>query len=268
MEHLVRRLSALAAIVALSVAAGLGAPALADSHDGDGEKAAPAQSGTFDPTQEQAIERIVRAYILEHPEIIVEAVQTLRARERQATEERRQQTLADNREALHSSDIAPVLGNPAGDVTLVEFFDYRCPYCRSVSETVRDIVADDGNVRLVLKEFPILGTDSLFAARAALAAARQDAYEEFHYRLMSAPQKVGREAVLAIAEDVGLDVERLQQDMQDEAVDAELRRNYRLAEALEINGTPAFVIGDALVPGAVGRSRLERLLSRARSGEG
>lgn len=256
-------MAALLVALAIVIAGPARAPAAEE------EEAAPSpQSGAFDELETQAIERIVRSYILENPEIIREAFQALQAREQQAAEKRRQQALAAHKKSLETSDVAPVLGNPDGDVTVVEFFDYRCQYCRTVAEMVRETVEADGNVRLVLKEFPILGSQSLYAARAALAAARQDGYEDFHFALMSTPQKVDRKGVLALAAEQGLDIEQLQSDMQDEAIAAELRRNYRLAQALEINGTPAFVVGDAVVPGALDRERLESLLADARRGEG
>ena len=258
------RLGAAMAAFLVALAIGIAGPASAS----EDEAFQPQQSGTFDETQTQAIERIVRSYILENPDIIREAIQALRAREQQAAEERRQQALAAHKQSLKESDVAPVLGNPDGDVTIVEFFDYRCPYCRSVADMVRETVEADGNVRLVMKEFPILGSESLYAARAALAAARQDGYEDFHFALMSAPDKVDSKAVLAIAAEQGLDIEQLQSDMEDEAIATELRRNYRLAQALEINGTPAFVVGDAVVPGALDRNRLESLIADARRGEG
>lgn len=237
-------------------------PASAD--DEQEKQAAP----TFPPSQVQAIEDIVRAYLLEHPEIIVESVRRLEERDRAAAEQRRQDAVAAKRDALIADPDSPVLGNPSGDVTIVEFFDYNCPYCRGVAEKLRQTVTKDGNIRLVMKEFPILGPDSLTAARAALAAAKQGKYSAFHFALMSRAGNLNEEVVLDVARDLGLDVERLRQDMHDTQIDDILQRNYELAEALEIGGTPAFVVGEALVPGAVDMDALMRLVEEARANSG
>jgi protein-disulfide isomerase len=157
-------------------------------------------------------------------------------------------------------------GNPSGDITLVEFFDYNCPYCRRVAPTVTDLIEDDPNLRLVYKEFPILGPGSQFAARAALASRAQGKYSEFHETLMNAGRQVNEDSVIEIAREVGLDVDRLAQDMEDPAIEAAIARNLALANTLGITGTPSFVIGDEIVPGAVDRATLEGLITQARRG--
>lgn len=218
----------------------------------------------FTDAESTAIENIVRSYILENPEIIREAVQILQQREQQATANRQRSAVQAHLDELHDPGPLPVLGNPNGDVTIVEFFDYRCGYCRGVAPDLMDAVEADGNVRLVLKEFPILGPESLFAARAAVAAAKQGAYATFHRRLMMDVNEVTQDSVMALAKDMGLDVEQLRADMNASGIDEALRASYSLAEALEISGTPAFVVGDTLVPGALQRDRLEKLIAEAR----
>jgi len=265
-----RRLAAGLAALAMIAATGLAAPATAaeETPQSTAKGGLEGLAAPLSEAERRAIEGVVRDYILENPEIIREAVQILQQREQQASAERQRSAVKANLERLHDTGPLPVLGNPDGDVTVVEFFDYRCPYCRSVAPDLLRVIEDDGNVRLVLKEFPILGQESLFAARAAVAAAKQDAYETFHKRLMTEVNEVTRDSVLALAEDMGLDTAQLQADMNADGVDSYLRGSYGLAEALEIGGTPAFVVGDTLVPGALSAERLRTLIAEARDAAG
>ena len=168
------------------------------------------------------------------------------------------------RDELLNDPASPVGGNPDGDVTLVEFFDYQCPYCKTIFPSIQALLAEDRNLRYVFKEFPILGRASVFAARAALAARRQGKYLEFHTALMPARGKLTETRVMRLAEKVGLDVDRLRRDMADGTIDDSIRRNRELARALDVNGTPAFVIGDTVVPGAVDIDTLRSLIARER----
>jgi protein-disulfide isomerase len=161
-----------------------------------------------------------------------------------------------------------VIGNPNGDVTVVEFFDYRCPYCKSVAAAFVDLYEKDGKVRLVLKEFPILGPESEFAAKAALAAQKQGKYREFHLAMMSFKGKMTNDDVRQLAAKVGLDVAKLEQDMQDPAITETINRNYALAEALGIKGTPAFIIGNELVPGAITADEMQKRIAAVRDSQG
>jgi protein-disulfide isomerase len=224
--------------------------------------AAPAQP--FTPEQEEAIGRILRRYIEAHPEVIVEAFEAAQAKARAEAEESAKRAIAAKRAELEADPSSPVLGNPEGDVTLVEFFDYRCPYCKQVAPTLRALIAEDKRVRVVMKEFPILGRDSVTASRAALAAASQGKYEAFHHALMGLKGQLTEAAIFKAAASVGLDVERLKADMERPEVDAQLRANYELAQALDIRGTPAFVVGGELIPGAVDLATLRKRLAAAR----
>jgi len=160
---------------------------------------------------------------------------------------------------------SPVTGNPDGDVTLVEFFDYNCPYCRQVAPVVAEAEATDPQLRIVYKEFPILGPGSVFAAKAALAAHQQGLYFAFHEALMQAGGRADEESVLAVARDVGLDVERLRSDMKDPEIQAAIDRNLALAEALRITGTPGFVVGRRILRGATELETLQSLIREART---
>lgn len=229
---------------------------------------APAQEQTkaaeFDPAQELAIHKIVRDYLVAHPEVLIEALQVYKTREQAAAAERKRAALKANAGALKGLPDDPVVGNHDGDVVLVEFFDYRCPYCHRVAPMLRQMLQADSGLRVVMKEFPILGPDSQFAARAAVASVQQGLYEPFHFALMTVQGKLDQAAVMTIARQVGLDVERLKRDMQSPEIDAVLRRNFQLAEVLEINGTPAFVIGDEVVPGAVDLQTLKTKIAQLR----
>lgn len=207
----------------------------------------------------------VRDYLLEHPEVIMEAVGRLEARNRALVEGEAQAALKARADELFRDPASPVGGNPAGDVTMVEFFDYNCPYCRRVAGPMRETIASDPQLRVVYKEFPILGPNSAFAAKAALAAHRQGRYVAFHEALMRARGAADEESVLRIATEVGLDVERLKADMADAEIQSAIDRNLKLAEALRISGTPAFVIGDRILRGATDAATLRDLIAKARS---
>ena len=250
----IRRLGA--ASLALAGLLALGAPAPTAAQD---------QTTGFSPTEEQAIRDLVRDYLVENPEILVEALTVYQERQRAEADELQRLAVAAQRELLLEDEDSPVIGNPEGDVVLVEFFDYKCGYCRSVAQQLRQTIKRDGNIRMVMKEFPILGADSRLAARAALAAAKQGKYEDFHFTLMQTSGALNTANLLKIAENAGLDTARLEQDMQDPEIDAELRRTYDLAKALQISGTPAFVIGDQVIPGAIDMSTLRKLFAEQRA---
>lgn len=207
----------------------------------------------------------VRAYLLQHPEVIMEAVQIFQERQQAAQTENVKSTIVARSEEIFRDPASPVGGNPDGDVTLVEFFDYNCPYCRQVAPIVAELRQADPSLRLVYKEFPILGPASEVAARAALAANRQGKYEAFHDGLMQVEDKVSEEKVFEVAAASGLDLSRLKKDMADPATDRAIEETRALALALGINGTPGFVIGDQIIPGAVDQATLKGLIAEQRA---
>lgn len=218
------------------------------------------------PGQKQAIEALVRDYILENPEIILESLKIMEERQQAEQQEAVRTALVAQRTALERDPGDPVVGNPDGDVTIVEFFDYQCSYCKSVMGPLMNLVARDGNIRLVLKEFPILGPLSQVAARASLAAERQGKYEAFHVALMRLRGRLTDGAIYQVAREVGLDIERLKADMVDPAIQAQIQKSYQLAQALQIQGTPAFTIGQRLIPGAISQEQMADLVAEARKG--
>ncbi|MEQ9639605.1 MAG: DsbA family protein [Alphaproteobacteria bacterium] len=206
----------------------------------------------------------VRNYLLEHPEVIIEAIQELEARRQAEAQSEAAGMLAARTDELYADPDSPVGGNTAGDATIVEFFDYNCPYCRRVASVLTEAIAADAGLRVVYKEFPILGANSVLAARAALAAHRQGRYVEFHEALMTRQGVIDSNAVWDAAEALGLDVTQLRRDMEDPNVQAAIERSIELARALRITGTPGFVIGDQILRGATDLGMMQSLVQRAR----
>ena len=214
---------------------------------------------------EERVKELVLEAIRENPGIVLEAAMLMRQQEEEARQAAQTSILERNRETLLNDPNAPVLGNPDGDVTVVEFFDYNCPYCRRVKPSVEALLEQDKNVRLVYREWPILGEGSVFAARAALASREQGKYEEFHWALMGMHGRAEEPSVMRIAEEVGLDLNRLRQDMESKEIDEHFATSVRLTKELGISGTPGFVIGDAVVPGVVEADQLILLTRQARA---
>ncbi len=218
-----------------------------------------------DGLDEARVKELVLETIRANPEIVMEAVAILEKRQADAQAIAQNAVLNDQRNALEQDQNAPVLGNPDGDVTIVEFFDYNCPYCRNAMPEVQGLLDGDSGVRLVYREWPILGDGSVFAAKAALAARKQGKYEEFHWAMMGMNGRAQEPSVLRVAEEVGLDIDQLRRDMEAPEVEEHIATSMRLSRALGFSGTPSFVIGDALVPGFVEQTKLEELVGRART---
>ena len=211
-----------------------------------------------------AIEQIVRDYLMSNPEIIEQASAALKVRQAEAQEKATQAALKTQHVALYQHAATPVLGNADGDVAVVEFFDYRCGYCKRAAPAVKALLASDKAVKVIYKELPILGPESVFASKIALAAHRQGKYEPLHLALFES-EALDEKTVLLAAAKAGLNIEQLQRDAQSTEVAAQLVQNQQLAEALGVNGTPAFVIGNRLLPGALDEERLISLVTTARA---
>lgn len=209
-------------------------------------------------------EKEVRAYLLANPEIIVEAVNQLEARQKETEVNEVTAVIASASDEIFNDPASPVGGNPDGDVSLVEFFDYNCPYCRKAAPVMAELEAGDRGLRIVFKEFPILGPGSEFAARAALASRKQDKYMAFHKAMMSHTGKIDEGSVLEIAASLGLDVAQLKKDMDDPAIKQAIASNLDLAGKLRITGTPGFVAGKETVQGLAPLSSMKELIARAR----
>ena len=218
-----------------------------------------------DELTEDRIKELVLEAIRENPGIVFEAAQLFEEQQQANQALVAAQVLATEREALERDPYAPVLGNPDGDVTVVEFFDYNCPYCRRVKPHMEALLAADPNVRVVYREWPILGEGSVFAARAALASRNQGKYEEFHWAMMELSGRAEEASVMRAAEDIGLDVVQLRRDMNAPEIDEHIATSMRLSRAMGFSGTPSFVIGDSLAPGLIDADQMISLVNQARA---
>ena len=210
---------------------------------------------------EEQVKQLAQEAVLENPQIIMQAMAILEQRERD-----RAASVANTvRLQLEQDPNSPNLGNPDGDVTVVEFFDYNCPYCRKAGQTVRELLASDANVRVIYREWPILGEGSVFASRAALAARAQGKYEEFHWALMNGEGRASEASILKLARHLGLDVAKLQADMTSPAVEAHIAQSNALARTLGFTGTPAFIVGDRTAPGMLSTDEISAMVAEARA---
>ncbi len=211
------------------------------------------------------IEKIVRDYLMREPQVIYDAIQELQKRQQAAEADRQKDTIAKRSDEIFRHPGDPIAGDADGDVTLVEFFDYRCGYCRSMAGNLRSLVGTDDRLRFVFKELPVLGPDSVVAAKAALAAAKldHDKYYDFHMALMQS-KDLGRDTVLGLAAAKGYDRDAMAAEMDADWVQERIDANQSLAESLGINGTPSFVVGSTLIPGAVDIGRLAQLVQDER----
>jgi protein-disulfide isomerase len=216
------------------------------------------------PEQRRAIEAIIHDYLMQNPDVLIEALREAEAKANTDADARAVQVLRDRRREIFDDPATPVGGNPQGDVAIVEFFDYRCPYCKQVHPAIQKLLDQDRKLRFVYKELPVLGPQSDMAAHAALAARLQGKYEPFHTAMMAIKGQITDEVVYRVAGSIGLDVDRLKRDMTDPEIDQALSANKALANALDIRGTPGFIIGDHIVPGAIDLDALKNMVADAR----
>lgn len=211
------------------------------------------------------IETIIHDYLMEHPDVIIEAVNQLAAREKQETERVAKAFLEDNLDAIENAPGAFIAGNPDGDITIVEFFDYHCGFCKKSLAGLMKTVKDDKNIKLVLREFPVLGPDSTFAAKAALAAIDQDKYMPLHMEMMEAKGKLTRLRIETMAVSVGIDLNLFNQSLLSTDHEKLLAANMDMAHGLGINGTPSFVLGGKIHHGMRTGEDLRKLIAEARA---
>ncbi|PHZ83777.1 hypothetical protein CRD36_15555 [Paremcibacter congregatus] len=213
---------------------------------------------SLSPQQKAEINKMIRDYILQHPEILPEAIQILQSRTKRAM-------LESNYTRLYEDGFSYVGGNPKGDVAIIEFFDYNCGYCKKSLKTVERLKRMDGNLKVIYKELPILSETSYTAAKAAMASMMQGKYEPFHQALMRNSGTLTEERIFQIATQVGLDEQQLAKDMTNPVLERNISINHSIAEALQITGTPGFVIGETIVPGALPYEELVKAVERTRS---
>jgi len=223
-----------------------------------------AAAADFTPDQKKQIEGIVGEYLKAHPDVLIDAIQAADDKLKADAKNKASQALAIHRQQVFNDPQSPIAGNPKGDVTLVEFFDYRCPYCKQVEPSLEKLVGEDRQLKFVYKEFPVLGPESDIAARVALAAKKQGKYDAFHRAMMNTPGHIDEAVIFKVAAASGLDVDRVRQDMQSPDTEKELKANLDLGKALDLDGTPSFIVGDTIVPGAISAADLKQLIATAR----
>jgi protein-disulfide isomerase len=229
------------------------------------------RAAEFSTPQRGEIENIVREYLIAHPEVLQEAMAELDKRQTAAESEKHKTAVKDNASTIFSSPRQVNLGNPNGDVTFVEFFDYNCGYCKRAMSDMLTLLKDDPKLKVVLKEFPVLGPGSVEAAQVAVAVRMQDKtgkkYIEFHQKLLGGRGQADKAHAMAAAKDVGMDMARIEKDMASPEVKTTLEENLKIAEALGLNGTPSYVIGGDVVVGAVGLPALQEKINSNRCGK-
>ena len=222
-----------------------------------------AAADEFTPAQKQEMGAFIHDYLINNPDVLREAIEALEKHDKQVADAQRQKAVSDQAGALFSSKFQATVGNTEGTATLVEFFDYNCHFCKGALPDVARLMSDDSNLKVVLKDFPVLGPGSVEAAKVASAARNQlpgDKFWAFHAKLLATRGPIGEAQALAVARDLGLDMDRLAKDMQSPEIEAGLQEITQMAESLQINGTPAFIVGQEVVVGAVGYDALKQKL--------
>jgi protein-disulfide isomerase len=229
--------------------------------------AATALADAVTPAQKKAFEQIIHDYLVNNPDVVVEALKSAKARDDARAADQARELVTQNQDALIHDPDSPVGGNPNGDVTMVEFFDYSCPYCKQVEPSLEAMQVADPKLRVVYKEFPILGPASIVASRVALAARKQGKYDAFHRAMINTKGQLNDDVIIKVAQSVGLDVDKIKVDMATPDVEKVLRSDFELAKALHVQATPVFVIGDTILAGAADMDTLHRLIADARAHE-
>ena len=211
----------------------------------------------FSNSEEKAIEKIIEKWILDNPEKIRFVLSNLAKKERETY-------IDETNKLLSNYKLDPILGNPKGDIIIYEFFDYNCGYCKSVFNELMSVVNEDDGIKVVMKELPILSSISDLAARIALAAKYQNLYPEFHMQLMETKGRLSEKKIFEIASSLGLNTSKLKEDAVSEEIENILNYNKMLAKRLEISGTPAFVIGQNIIPGAINKAEFKELIKQER----
>jgi protein-disulfide isomerase len=224
-----------------------------------------AAAATADKTD---LGRSIREYLIANPEVLVEAMQELERKQESQRDEVARKGVQANEVELFRDPESPVGGNPNGDVIVVEFNDYQCPYCKRAFQATKSVLASDKNIKIIYKDLPILGEASRIAALAALASIKQGKHTALHNALMEFSGKLDRDKILELAASVGVDRAQLEKDMEDPKLKQIIDRNMALANQLGVRGTPAFVVGKQFVPGAVDAATLKQLIADARKGQG
>jgi protein-disulfide isomerase len=218
----------------------------------------------FTAEQRTALEAIVKDVMRNNPEIIVESVRAMQMKQQAMAQQAQQQALKERGKDLFKDENLPTAGNPKGDVSVAEFYDYQCGYCKKAHPTIQQLIQDDKNVKVIYVQYPILGPASLTASKAALAAHKQGKFAAMHEALMANQGPLNDEKIFDLASKAGLNVDKLKTDMASPAIEEEIKKTLALGQSLNVQGTPGFVIGEALIPGAVDLAEMKAKVADAR----
>jgi protein-disulfide isomerase len=241
-------------------------PIRADAADSSSPAPQSSSANSAMPKDRAELDQAIHDYLMAHPDVVVDALKAAQQQADAQAAEQSRRTIGSKKKEIFDSPDDLVEGNPKGDVTLVEFFDYRCPYCKQVEPSLDALLKEDGKLRIVYKEFPILGEASVYATHVALAAKKQGKYAEFHSAMMATKGDINDDTVLNVAKSIGLDVGKIKSDMGAADVQKVIDTNYALADTLNIQGTPALILGDTLIPGAVDLDTLRKDIAALRRG--
>lgn len=221
----------------------------------------------FDDSEKKELGKIIKEYLIENPEILVEAQAVLEQRQQLQQQQRMKNVIADMSDDLAGSPDDIIFGNPDGDVTIVEFFDYNCGYCKRAMSDMIDIVENDSNVKFILKEFPILGPESVEASSVSIAVNRvaPEKAAQFHTEMLGTEGRANKDKAMSIAESLGINLAALEKELEDNALMEGIGKTYEIAQALEINGTPSYVVGDEPIFGAVGSAGILEKIQNMRT---
>ncbi|MFY9288260.1 MAG: DsbA family protein [Alphaproteobacteria bacterium] len=223
-------------------------------------------SKTFSEAEKAAVEDVIKEYLtVKHPEVLMEAMRELQKREQASAESKTKEAVNTSKDKIFNDPTSPVGGNPKGDVTVVEFFDYQCGYCKLSEEAIEKLIKEDKNVKVIYKEFPILGPMSVTISKAALASVKQGKYQKFHDALMKKKDKLSEDGLYQVAKENGIDVEKLKKDMGTDEMNALIASNIKLGSEVGVRGTPMFIINEQVYPGALQYEQLKQAVDDARA---
>lgn len=227
-------------------------------------------SSELSPTQTKQIEQVVHDYLVKNPQVLVEASQALQQQQMSQMQQVANKAISKNAKEIFNAPTSPVIGNPNGDVTIVEFMDYQCGHCKAMNSVVDSLIKSDPNLRVVYKEFPIFGPTSELAAKAALAAQKQGKFQALHDALMSDDNPLSQAEVMKLAQSAGIDTTKLTAAMNDAGVEKELKNNLFLAQEMHLEGTPAIIVGNrngtkvVFIPGTTSKDNLQQIIAQIR----
>lgn len=221
--------------------------------------------GDLSAAQQAQVKEAVRELLKQEPQLVVAALQDFQNKSREEEAARVSKAITEQKTELYGNPNSPIMGNPNGDITVVEFFDYNCTYCKQVFHPIRDAIKQDGNIKFVFKEYPILSESSIYAARAALAAGKQGKYVEFHTALMELRAPKDEANITQIATTLGLNAQQLKADMQSPDIEKIIQDDRKLGMVLGVNGTPAFIVGDQFYPGAIDADSFKKMVADIRA---